>query len=233
MEQPGYWSIIPATVRYDKRLRPNAKLLYAEISSLTNKTGKCWSTNGYFAELYGVAKETISIWINELVKYGYLKSEMTYKKGSKEIDKRYLSLVGDPINEIIKTPPKEKIETPPLRKIKDNSTSIITTSINSEVKQLYEQLESDKRIEFDNWINYRREIRKSITNNSTLKGLLKIFHNHSAEECKYIVSLSINSGWQGIFFDKVKQMKNGSTTEKTTNFERNNQKAGERSWNKD
>ncbi|MCI8715089.1 MAG: helix-turn-helix domain-containing protein, partial [Oscillospiraceae bacterium] len=25
--RPGYWAVLPATVRYDKTLRPNAKLL--------------------------------------------------------------------------------------------------------------------------------------------------------------------------------------------------------------
>ena len=37
--RPGYWAVLPATVRYDKTLRPNAKLLYAEITALADANG--------------------------------------------------------------------------------------------------------------------------------------------------------------------------------------------------
>lgn len=122
----SYFAIIPANVRYDKELTPNAKLLYGEITALCNERGYCWATNKYFSELYSVSTVSVSKWINLLVEKGYLISEIIYKEGSKEIDGRYLRIVLDPI--------KEKFNTPIKEKFKDNNTYINNT-INNKSEQ--------------------------------------------------------------------------------------------------
>ena len=61
MEKPNYFGILPANVRYDKNLKPMEKILYTEISSLTNKDGYCYATNSYFSRLYEVQKKLIPI----------------------------------------------------------------------------------------------------------------------------------------------------------------------------
>tara|TARA_R100000781_G_scaffold539_5_gene906 strand:- start:2073 stop:2702 length:630 start_codon:yes stop_codon:yes gene_type:complete len=93
MERPNYYAILSAEVRYDDNLRPNTKLLYAEITALCNATGECFATNKYFSNLYNKSKGTISGWISELVKNGYIKIRYTYKEGTKEIEHRYIKIL--------------------------------------------------------------------------------------------------------------------------------------------
>lgn len=90
--KPAFYAIIPADVRYDKNLKPNAKLLYGEVTALCNERGYCWAGNEYFAKLYGVNLKTISVWISQLVSKKYLLRELIYKPGTKEIDKRILKI---------------------------------------------------------------------------------------------------------------------------------------------
>lgn len=91
-QQRSYYAIIPANVRYDKDLSPNAKLLYGEITALCNEKGYCWASNQYFAELYGVSVLSVKRWVNSLVTKGYVYRTLTYKPNSKEVDKRILSI---------------------------------------------------------------------------------------------------------------------------------------------
>ncbi len=64
--QKNYYAVIPATVRYHKDIPALGKLLYGEITALTNEKGYCWATNEYFAELYGCHTRTISRLISKL-----------------------------------------------------------------------------------------------------------------------------------------------------------------------
>lgn len=90
--EPSYYAVIPSSVRYDNELKPNEKLLYGEITALCDKLGYCWATNDYFAKLYNVSRETVSRWVNHLVKKGYLFSQIIYKENSSEILNRVIKL---------------------------------------------------------------------------------------------------------------------------------------------
>ena len=87
--QPAYYAVIPANVRYDKSLEPNAKLLYGEIAALSNIGGFCFSGNKYFAELYDVDIRTVKRWITSLEKAGYIKI-VHEKNGIRTLRKIYL-----------------------------------------------------------------------------------------------------------------------------------------------
>lgn len=72
MERPNYYAILPANVRYDKRLSANAKLLYCEISALANVKGYCYASNKYFSELFSVDIRSVKNWLYNLKDYGYI-----------------------------------------------------------------------------------------------------------------------------------------------------------------
>ena len=71
--KPSYYAVIPASVRYDKDISPNAKLLFGEITSLCNQKGYCWATNDYFSTLYGVSDRTIRTLLKQLQDKNYIK----------------------------------------------------------------------------------------------------------------------------------------------------------------
>lgn len=127
-EYPNYYSVTPATVRYDKRLKPNEKLLFGEITALSNIKGYCYSTNKYFSNLYNKDVATISRWINHLKELGYLKIEMI--KEGKQIKERHLFPVTDPIDKKINTPIDKKVMRGIDEKVKENNTSINNININ-------------------------------------------------------------------------------------------------------
>lgn len=88
MERPNYYAVLPASVRYDKQLRPAARLLYAEITALCNKSGYCSAGNAYFAELYEASIKTVQGWMTQLVKRGYIQVEVLRDDSEQVIGRR-------------------------------------------------------------------------------------------------------------------------------------------------
>jgi len=78
----SYYAIIPADVRYCKTITDGAKLLYGEITALCNEKGYCWASNAYFAELYNNSTNTISRWISELQREGFIITKIDADKGN-------------------------------------------------------------------------------------------------------------------------------------------------------
>lgn len=128
-EQPNYYAILPANVRYDNELTPLQKLLFAEITALSNKEGYCWASNSYFAELYGVSETHISLCIKKLRQKNYINSDIDKKKGNI----RYLTPIKIELNTYL-----TKVKDPYLTKVKDN---IINTNIKNNIERELSYLE--------------------------------------------------------------------------------------------
>ena len=88
----NYYAIIPAKIRYDKNLKPAEKILYGELTALSNKNGYCHAQNRYFADLYNERKETDSRWISHLQSLGYIYTELIEKE-QQEVISRHIYVV--------------------------------------------------------------------------------------------------------------------------------------------
>ena len=86
--KPNYFAIIPAEIRYNKNLKAIEKLMYGEITALANKEGYCFAKNKYFAELFDVANNTVSRWISNLEKQGYIKIVIIRNDRKQVIERR-------------------------------------------------------------------------------------------------------------------------------------------------
>ncbi len=127
--KPNYFSILPASVRYDKELTALAKLLFSEITALANKSGKAYPTNKYLAELYGVSKTTISTAISSLENKGYILVDIDRNpKGTF----RYITPLMNPMSENLK--PKE------YNKNNNTSKNIIYLEETKTILNLFQEL---------------------------------------------------------------------------------------------
>ena len=130
----SYYAVIPAKVLHDKDLLkyPKSILLYGHIANLANQKGYCWATNKYFMEQLGVkSATTITDYLNLLVRKGFIKKKKIYKDGTKQIEKRIISIdTGTPMPPDCNTSTPADCNSPIPPDCKENNTSINNTSIN-------------------------------------------------------------------------------------------------------
>lgn len=109
MNNPSYYAIIPAEVRYDESLSLFERFIYCEITALSNAYGYCYANNEYFAGLYHKTPETISRAISKLKKNGYIK--VVYERDKAIIKNRKLyPLTQKQANDIIVNREDEAID---------------------------------------------------------------------------------------------------------------------------
>lgn len=134
--RPGYYAVIPADVRYDKSIPAAAKLLYGEISALIGPEGYCYASNTYFAELYGVAEETISRQLAKLEKAGHIVRELIKDADGQIIQRKIFLRVSAP---------EGQQETPPIDEIVNTSPQKDQEGIDEKVKETNLSITSNKK----------------------------------------------------------------------------------------
>lgn len=231
-QQKAYYAIIPANVRYDKDLVPNAKLLYGEITALCNEKGYCWASNQYFAELYNVSDRTIKNWISQLVDKGYIQRSVKYREGTKEIEQRKLFIGSEnnftTLGNYVPDPRENNFTTPSEKNFLDNNTSINNTFNNTNIykgkkKQKSESVNSviaeytenkDLQDALHDFVDMRTKARKPLTVRAMKLSLNELDKLAVDDITKIaIVNQSIVHSW--LTFYKLQNNNNGSQRQLT------------------
>lgn len=127
---PTFYAVLTADVRYNNTLTSTAKLLFAEITALTQSDGACWASNNYFAKLYGISPKHVSELISSLVGEGHVVIEIDKAGGNK----RYIRL-AQAIRLIPDTYPEKSGEGYPEKSGDNNNTSNNTKARTSSAAQ--------------------------------------------------------------------------------------------------
>ena len=115
----NYYAIIPAYIRYNKELKFGERLMYGEITALSNKSGYCYASNKYFADLYGVSQSTISRWISHLAELNSIDVQII-RNEKKEIIERRLYITDTPYMQNCTYPYTQNNQYPIRKKSKEN-----------------------------------------------------------------------------------------------------------------
>jgi hypothetical protein len=140
MNNPTYYAVLSANVRYCPDLSAQEKLLFAEITALSNKDGFCSAGNSYFSKLYSLTEPTISRQIKHLEELGFV--TVKYDRAGTKITRRYISTVDKNINGNAVTVDKNDNRTID-KNVKENNTSNVNiTRLNN--------IDTDKSVQLVN-----------------------------------------------------------------------------------
>lgn len=131
MEQkPGYYSILTADVRYHDKLSPFDKLLYSDITALTNKKGYCNASNKYFSKVFNKSIRAISRSISTLSDNSLITTTLIRDENNEIVERKiYLNqTVSIGMEENVYTPIAKNDDTPIAKNVQYNNTSNINTT---------------------------------------------------------------------------------------------------------
>lgn len=145
MQEPNYYSILTYEILYNKDLSSSEKLLYATITSLSQKDGYCYASNETMAKLYNTTEITISRQIKKLKDNGFL--NIIYEKNGSAITNRKIYPLTKKITAI-----NENDNGAVNKNVKDNIISNNNIESNIIIKEKFEKFYSE----------YPRKVKKDL-----------------------------------------------------------------------
>lgn len=188
--KPNYYAIIPAEIRYSTELTPNAKLLYGEITALTNKEGYCWASNNYFAELYNTTPTSIINWLNQLEQKGFIEREIVYKDDTKQITDRYIKITNIPSKEILSRGSKEILTSPSKEILTQNNINMNNINYNNIYSEVVGYLNEKANT------HYRAD-----TNSTQRKIKARLNEKYTLDDFKAVIDKKVQE-WKGTDFEQ-------------------------------
>lgn len=207
MNNPTYYAILSADVRYCPDLSPQEKLLFAEITALSNKDGFCIAGNPYFSKLYNLSESTISRQVKHLEDLGFIK--VTYDKIGAKIARRYISTTSSTIDKNVNGKAftvDENVNRTIDKNRKENNTSNINITRLNNI--------DDKSVQLLNMFiaGLKRRNPKVDRNDKQKAHYLEVFDSmletYSYTELASMITFTFNHNfWSGIILsaDKLKQ----------------------------
>lgn len=224
MQQPGYWAVIPAVIRRDDQLPANAKLLYGDLSALTNEAGYCYASNEYLMGLYGWSDRTVQRLISALEDRGYIRVEQVQgierriycgiQLGARTPDKA----VGRPPTKLSGEGRQKCRGTPDkiVGLIKENKTVNIYTPLTPQEKKRDKiKMDDDARALLSTYVGEDRELsealdalmevrteKKAVNSGRAINALLNKLNKLSAgnRDMKLqLIQESLINGWKSVF----------------------------------
>ncbi|MBE5805132.1 MAG: helix-turn-helix domain-containing protein [Clostridiales bacterium] len=177
----NYYAIIPAYIRYNKELKFGERLMYGEITALSNKSGYCYASNKYFADLYGVSQSTISRWISHLAELNSIDVQII-RNEKKEIIERRLYITDTPYMQNCTYPYTQNNQYPIRKKSKENiiNNNMLDSLFNYIIKK-------EKQIPKE-FLNYELQILELLNKYELIytQDTLQYMRNENIEKVKVI-----------------------------------------------
>ena len=221
--QPAFDAVIPASVRYDPELRPNAKILYGEIRALATKDGFCGASNAYFAELYGISQKTASMLISTLARRGHVWVELERDERTNEVVGRkiWVSEALRDANRACPPPPQKKGRYPSKKGDPPPQTAetyIMNSNIRDNIPPLPPNwaqeaimawgLPEPVKQALGDWVAYKREDKHDSYKPRGLQALLKKAEQYTGQygagPVVSVIEESMASGYKGITWDRLR-----------------------------
>lgn len=196
--KPNYYAIIPANVRYCKTIPMGSKLLYGEITALSNEKGYCWAKNSYFEELYQVDKKTIIRWLNKLIEQKFIKK---IKVDNTEYQ-RCLTIINNG---------GTKNVTPTTKNVTNGETKMSPSNITKNITDKKIKRYNDKMINNHDITNYLIDINFISSYELNIEDYNELFNDYEEQignrELKKCVSYILNKAKHTQIENKLKYIK--------------------------
>jgi hypothetical protein len=195
----GVW--IPADIWLNENLSLQEKAVLAEIDSFCSRYESCYASNEHFARFIGVSTRRIRDILKSLEDKHLIEREVIYKKGTKEIEKRFLRLPY-PYGRKLPQGAEENFPTPTEENCPDNIPSF-NKSKNSKVNiySLAENCSDSFKEAWQGFVDMRKAKKKPMTERAAKMILKKLDKLSGGDEEMQIAILdkSVVKCWDDVY----------------------------------